>query len=126
MAASGARSPKRCYREGIPFAKRPAAPCSPSVSASSVAATCTGGTCGPTTFTDTQVNIASTSGPLLISNTAQENSNTTPGSGGLVHLSIIDNQFDVTPAPGVPEPMTTALMGGGLAALAFLRRFRRS
>ena len=28
MAASGARSPKRCYREGIPFAKRPAAPCS--------------------------------------------------------------------------------------------------
>jgi hypothetical protein len=93
----------------------------------SLAAKCTGGTCGsPTNFTDTQVSIATTSGPLFISNQVTENSNAAiAGATNIVHLSIIDNQFSPTAPPGVPEPMTTALMGGGLAALAFVRKYRR-
>jgi len=91
------------------------------------AATCTGGTCGsPTNFTDTQVSLVTTSGPLFISNQVTENSNAAvAGPSNIVHLSIIDNQFSPTAPPGVPEPMTTALMGGGLAALALVRKYRR-
>jgi hypothetical protein len=88
-------------------------------------ASCTGGSCGSTDFTNTSSSIGLTPGPLSISNTASENSQSAAGSGGLVHLSIIDNQFAQSSAPAdAPEPVTTVLMGAGLLALAGLRRFR--
>jgi len=92
-----------------------------------LAASCTGGTCGsPTNFTDIQVGIATTSGPLFISNHVTENSNAAiAGASNIVHLSIIDNQFSPTAPPSAPEPMTTALMGGGLVALGLVRKYRR-
>lgn len=90
-----------------------------------VDAACNGGTCGPTDFTNNTVNITTTPGPLSISNTATEASNTTAGSGGLVHLSIIEDQFAASAPPGVPEPVTTALIGGGLALLAAVKKFRK-
>ena len=39
-------------------------------------------------------------------------------------VTIPNNSIDM-PAANAPEPTTTVLMAGGLAALAFLRRFRR-
>jgi hypothetical protein len=85
------------------------------------AATCTGGTCAPTDFTMNTVNIAGTAGPITISNTFVMNSNgSTSTSTNNVHLSIIQDQFNV--AAGVPEPATYAMLGGALVLLGFLRR----
>jgi hypothetical protein len=91
----------------------------------SESALCTGGSCGPTDFTNTTSNVALTPGPLSISDTASENSQSAAGSAGLAHLSIIDNQFAQSAPANAPEPLTTVLVGAGLLALAGVRRFRK-
>jgi hypothetical protein len=83
-------------------------------------ATCTGGTCGPTDFTNQTTNISGTQGPITIQNTfvmdARGSSTTSTNN---VHLSIVSDQFA---ASQVPEPATFAMFGGALAVLGFLRR----
>lgn len=90
----------------------------------SPSATCSLGTCGPTTFTNSIIGVSSTSGPITISNTVTMNSNGgSLASQNRVHLSIIEDQFKTTSPPTtVPEPMPYLLSGLGFGALALLRR----
>lgn len=74
----------------------------------------------PINFTASSVNITATPGPLTITNQAIENANGT----GVVHLSVITDQFAPTPPPGVPEPMTTAMAGFGMLLLVACRSRR--
>lgn len=88
-------------------------------------AICTGGAgtpCQPPVdFTNASLSITPTPGPLTITNQALENANGT----GVVHLSVITDQFAPTPPPGVPEPVTTAMAGVGVVLLIVYRRRRR-
>jgi hypothetical protein len=91
-------------------------------------ATCTGGTCGGTDFTNTTKSPLPTQGPLTISNTVLMNANgNTLTSLNSVHLSLITDQFaQSAPASSVPEPVTYALAGVGIGALAWLRRRKQA
>jgi hypothetical protein len=75
--------------------------------AGTVAATCTGGTCGPTTFTGSVVNIAGTNGPLTITNTAVMNANgSSLNSQNSYLIGTISNQF----APTAPYGQVYAIV----------------
>ena len=86
-------------------------------------ATCTGGTCAPTTFTNQNKAIPATLGPLQIVDTVSMNAKgSTMSSSNNFHLSIIDDQFADPAPPSLPEPFTFALTGAGIGALVFFRR----
>jgi hypothetical protein len=91
------------------------------------AAVCSGGTCASTNFANVTKIITPTTGPLTISTLVTLNANgSTLSSQNIDHLSIIQTQFAQTaPAGNVPEPVTYALTGAGIGALAWLRRRRK-
>ncbi len=92
-------------------------------------ANCAGGTCGSSTdFTDVTLPITPTSSTLTITDTVTMNANGIDAfSDNNFHLSIIKDQFALTSPPDqVPEPVTYALTGFGLVAVAcYVRRKRK-
>jgi hypothetical protein len=90
-------------------------------------ATCTGGSCGPTTFTDADTSITGTHGVLTVSNTALINAQgSTNSSMNSYRLSKITDQFSATLPPPVstPEPATYAMVGLACCVLGYFRRRR--
>src|SRR5215471_7045033 len=84
-----------------------------------VAATCTGGTCAPTTFTNTEVSIAGTNGPLTITNTAVMNANgSSTNSTNSYFVGTITNQFAPTGPPGQIYAMVTSSPVGHFCRVA--------
>jgi hypothetical protein len=72
-----------------------------------------------------------TPGPITILDTAHLDSNNlvNPVGGGplgnqTAHLSFIADSFSPAQPPGVPEPMSFVLLGGGLLTLAGYKKFR--
>jgi hypothetical protein len=72
-----------------------------------------------------------TPGPITILNTAHLDANnvpigatTSPLGNQTSHLSFIADSFSPAQSPGVPEPMSFVLLGGGLLTLAGYKKFR--
>jgi hypothetical protein len=72
-----------------------------------------------------------TPGPITILNTAHLDANNVPNGVSTAplgnqtsHLSFIADSFSPAQPPGVPEPMSFVLLGGGLLTLAGYKKFR--
>jgi hypothetical protein len=94
-------------------------------------ATCTGGTCGPTTFTNMNlVGITPTNATVLIDNKIKIDGSAVTGTPTqrnqqVGHISVVQDSFGLAPPlQTAPEPITFLLTGAGIGALVLLRKRR--
>ena len=94
----------------------------------SLSANCAGGTCASSTdFTDVTLPITPTSATLTITDTVTMDANGgSTDSYNNFHLSIVKDQYSLTAPPDqAPEPVTYAMTGCGLLAVAAFCRWKK-